>query len=291
MALLKTYNPTSSGRRNTILLDKKHLGDNKPLKSLTRGKRKATSARNNQGRITMRHRGGGVKRRFRDIDFKREKYGIPATVSSIEYDPNRTANIALLTYRDGEKRYILAPKGVKVGDVVVCGEEVPVKPGNNTMLKKIPVGMMVHSIELTRGKGGQMIRSAGSAAQIQGEDGKGNVQLKMPSGEIRLVHGDNYATIGQVGNDEYANVKYGKAGRKRNKGIRPSVRGMAMHAEQHPHGAGEGRGQVGMSGGKRGPEDIYGHRVGKKTRRNKRTNKFIVKRRTTRRNPKVKKLN
>jgi large subunit ribosomal protein L2 len=287
---LKTFKPTTKSLRNTVLVDKRHLGKNKPLKTLTRGK-KAISARNNMGRRTMRHRGGGVKRTFREIDFKRDKINIPAKVASIEYDPNRTANIALLNYADGEKRYILAPKGMEVGDTVTTGEEVPVKPGNTTMLKNIPVGMMVHNIELTKGKGGQLIRSAGSAAQIQGDDGTGYMQLKMPSGEIRLVHGQNYGTIGQVGNDEYSNVKLGKAGRKRHMGIRPGVRGMAMHAGDHPHGGGEGKGQVGMSGGKRGPEDIYGNRVGRKTRRNKSTNKYIIKRRMNKRNDAVKKLN
>jgi large subunit ribosomal protein L2 len=287
---LRKYNPTTASKRNTVLVDKRPLGKNKPLKSLTKGK-KATSARNNRGRITMRHRGGGVKRTLRLIDFKREKMNVPAKVASVEYDPNRSANIALLSYADGEKRYIIAPKGLEVGQEVVTGDEVSIKTGNVTQLKKIPVGMMVHNIELTKGRGGQLIRSAGVGAQIQGEDGKGNVQLKMPSGEIRLVHGDNYATIGQVGNEDHTNIKLGKAGRKRHLGIRPTVRGMAMHAEGHPHGGGEGKGQVGMSGGKRGPEDIYGHRIGKKTRRNKRTNMFIIKRRTTKRNPKVKKLN
>ena len=287
---IKTYKPTSPARRHVTLLDKRELGKNTPKKSLTKGK-KTMSARNTYGRVTMRHKGGGVKRKYRQIDFKRDKFGINAVVETIEYDPNRTANIALLKYVDGERRYILAPKGLKVGDAVVSGKDVPVKPGNATEIKNIPVGLMVHNIEFTKGKGGQIARSAGNAVQIQGDDGKGNVQIKLTSGEIRLVHGENYATIGEVGNEDHANVKLGKAGRKRHLGIRPSVRGMAMHAKQHPHGAGEGKGQTGTSGGKRGPEDIYGHRIGKKTRRNKRTNKYIIKRKTTRRRPKVKKLN
>ena len=287
---LKTYKPTTPTLRHTIRVDRSALSKKKPLKALTKGK-KAISARNNKGRITVRHRGGGVKRKYRIIDFKRNKRDVPAKVVEIAYDPNRSANIALVQYIDGEKRYILAPKDLKIGQEIISSEEAPPKVGNSVMLKNIPVGIFVHNIELTPGKGGQIVRSAGSGALVQGNNGKGYVQLKMPSGEVRLVNEKNWATIGEVGNEDHSNTKLGKAGAKRKLGFRPAVRGMAMHAKQHPHGAGEGKGQVGTSGGKRGPEDIYGNRIGRKTRRIKRTNKFIIKRRTTRRRPKAKKLN
>jgi len=281
---LKTFKPTTPTRRHTVIVDRSDLTKKKPEKSLLKTLKKR-AGRNNTGKITVRHQQGGNKKRYRMIDFKRDKYDVPATIVSIEYDPNRSANIALLNYKDGEKRYILAPKGLIVGDKVFSGEKVEVRVGNSAPLKNIPSGLMVHNIELTRGKGGALCRGAGVSAQIQG-GAEGYIQLKMPSGEIRLVNENNYATIGEVGNEDHSNQKLGKAGRKRGMGWRPSVRGMAMHAKQHPHGGGEGKGQVGGQS-----KDIWGNRRGIKTRKNKRTNKFIIKRRTTRRRPNVKNLN
>jgi large subunit ribosomal protein L2 len=269
MALTK-YKPTTPTRRFTVLL--KTANRNDPERSLL-APMKSKAGRNNRGVVTMRHQGSGVKRRFRVIDFKRDKRDIPAVVVGIEYDPNRTGNIALIAYADGEKRYMLAPSGLKAGDKIMNGEKAPINVGNSLPLKAMPLGTTIYNIELTKGKGGQIVRSAGAMAQIQSMD-KGYVQIKLPSGEIRLVNAENYATIGGVGNEELINVKLGKAGRKRHMGIRPSVRGMAMHAEQHPHGGGEGKGQV---GGK--SKDIWGNRRGRNTRRNKVTSKFIVKRR------------
>lgn len=281
---LKTFKPTTPTKRHTVLLDRKKLTKKAPEKNLTK-KINYKAARNNQGRVSVRHKGGRVKRKYRVIDFKRDKRDIVGKVETVEYDPNRSANIALILYPDGERRYILSPRGLKIGDEVSTGEEVEVKVGNAMPLKKVPSGMMVHSVELKRNAGAQICRSAGTAAQVQGGD-KGYVQLKMPSGEIRLVHGDNYATIGEVGNEDHSNVKLGKAGRKRYKGIRPSVRGMAMYPKQHPHGGGEGKGVIG-----RYKKDLWGNRADVKTRKNKRTNKFIIKRRTTKQRPKDKKLN
>lgn len=269
MALTK-YKPTTPSRRFTVLL--KTQGKNKPERSLL-GPMKSKGGRNNAGRITMRHQGGGVKRRYRIIDFKRDKLDIAARVISIEYDPNRTANIALLQYADGEKRYIIAPAKLTVGSVLMAGQDAPIVVGNALPLKNIPLGSSIYNIELKQHKGGQLARSAGAYAQIQSMD-KGYVQIKLPSGEIRLVNAENYATIGSVGNEELINIKLGKAGRSRYMGIRPGVRGMAMHAEQHPHGGGEAKGQVGGIA-----KDLWGNRRGVNTRRNKVSSRFIIKRR------------
>lgn len=278
---LKTFKPKTPSLRHTVLLDSKKLTKKKPKKSLTKGLK--YKAGRSKGRITMRHKGGRVKRLYRAIDFKRDKRDVSAIVEAIEYDPNRSASIALLKYKDGERRYILCPKGVKVGTEVIAGEEVPVKGGNSTKLKNIPSGIKVHNIELYKGKGGQLCRSAGVGARVMGGD-KDYIQLRMPSGEIRLVHGENYATIGEIGNIDYSSVKLGKAGRKRHKGIRPTVRGQVMGAPDHPHGGGEAKHRV---GGQR--KDIYGHRTDVKTRKIKRTNKFIIRRRTSKRRKEVKK--
>jgi len=267
---LKKYKPTTPTRRFTVL--RKTVSKNKPHKALLR-KMSSKAGRNNQGKVTMRHQGGGVKRRYRVIDFRRDKIGIPARVVSIEYDPNRTSDIALLAYADGEKRYILAPHGLTEGSMLMAGPDAPIVIGNALPMEKIPLGSAIHNIELTEGKGGQIVRSAGAAAQLQSMD-KGYVQIKLPSGEVRLVNAGNYATIGVVSNAELVNIKLGKAGRSRYLGIRPSVRGMAMHAKQHPHGGGEGKGQVGGIS-----KDLWGNRRGRNTRRNKRTSRLLVKRR------------
>jgi len=273
MSSIKTYNPTSPAIRFRTTLDNKELSPGRPLKRLTKSKIRI-SGRNNKGRITIRHRGGGHKRLYRIIDFRRDKREIPAKVISLEYDPNRSARIALLAYADGEKRYILAPDGLAVGASVVAGEAADILVGNALPLKSIPLGTMVHNIELKKGKGGQMARSAGTAAQLLAKEG-GYAQLKLPSGETRMVGLDCYATIGQVGNLNSENVKLGKAGRKRWLGIRPTVRGVAMNPIDHPHGGGEGR----TSGG-RHPVSPWGMPTkGYKTRNNKRTQRFIMKRR------------
>jgi large subunit ribosomal protein L2 len=246
----------------------------KPEKSLL-APLKQRAGRNNQGRITVRHRGGGHKQRYRIIDFKRDKYGVPAKVSSIEYDPNRTARIALLTYRDGEKRYILAPVGLKVGDQVMSGPEAEIRVGNSLPILRIPLGTQVHNIELQPGKGGQLVRAAGTSAQVVAKEGS-YAQIRMPSGEVRLVSQSCLATIGQVGNVDHSNITLGKAGRKRWLGIRPTVRGSAMDPNSHPHGGGEGRSPIGMPG----PKTPWGKpALGAKTRKNKRTEKYIVRRR------------
>ncbi len=277
---LKKFRPTTFNLRGTQLVDKRNLSKAEPLKRLTTGKRKATSARNSYGRITVRHRGGGVKRLLRDVDHRKNKFGVEGIVESLQYDPNRSANIALIKYKDGERRYVIAPKGLNIGQMIVSGEEAAPNVGNTLKLKNIPSGTPVFDVELTAGKGGQLGRSAGVTITVQGLDTTGKyTQLKMPSGEIRLVNGECFATIGQVGNEDHMNIKYGKAGRKRYLGVRPSVRGVAMHAEQHPHGGGEGR------GGPTAHKDIWGHRIGENTRKNKRTNRFIIKRRTTKRRP------
>lgn len=276
---VKTYKPTTSTLRHTHLEDRGNLSKGKPRGSMTKGK-KATSGRNNKGRVTVRHRGGGEKRKLRDIDHIKDKYDVPGIVEQLEYDPNISANIALIKYADGDRRYVLAARGLKAGDEIISGEEVPPSVGNTMKIKNIPSGTPVHDVELKQGKGGQVGRSAGAAIYVQGEDPTGKyMQVKMPSGEIRLVHGECFATIGQVGNEEHMNVKLGKAGRKRRLGIRPSVRGMAMHPGQHPHGGGEGRGVVGRA------KDIWGTRIGTKTRRNKRTRKYIIRRKRTKRRP------
>jgi large subunit ribosomal protein L2 len=235
-----------------------------------------TGGRNLYGRITVRHQGGGHKRYLRLIDFKRDKLNVPARVAAIEYDPNRTARLALLHYADGEKRYILAPVGLKVGDSVVSGPGADIRPGNSLPISNIPVGTLVHNIEVKQGKGGQLVRSAGAAAQLLAKEGQ-YAQIRMPSGEVRLVLQTCYATIGQVGNLEHSNIKLGKAGRKIHLGIRPTVRGTAMSPRDHPHGGGEGRQPAGMPG----PKSPWGKPTrGYKTRTNKQTDKYIVKRRS-----------
>jgi large subunit ribosomal protein L2 len=250
-----------------------------PEPSLVQGLRKR-AGRNFRGKITVRHRGGGHKRRYRIIDFKRDKFDIPAKVASIEYDPNRSARIALLVYVDGEKRYIIAPLGLRVGDEVMSGSSAEIRPGNALPLKNIPLGTQVHNIELQVGRGGQMVRSAGTSAQLMSKDHPQYVILRLPSGEERYVPQECLATIGQVGNVEHGNVKLGKAGRKRHMGIRPTVRGSAMNPNDHPHGGGEGRSPIGMAA----PKTPWGQPAqGRRTRRNKSTDKFIFRRRSKKR--------
>jgi large subunit ribosomal protein L2 len=250
-----------------------------PEKSLIRPLTKS-AGRNAYGRITVRHRGGGHRRKYRVIDFRRDKHGVPARVESIEYDPNRSARIALLVYADGERRYILAPLGLKVDDTVISDkEDVEISVGNATQLAKIPLGTMVHNVELYPGRGGQMVRAAGAAAQVLAKE-DGYVTLRLPSTEMRLVREECMATIGRVGNEEHANVKLGKAGRKRWRGWRPAVRGSAMTPRDHPHGGGEGRSPIGLPG----PKSPWGwYTLGRKTRHNKATDKYIVRRRRKRR--------
>jgi large subunit ribosomal protein L2 len=246
----------------------------KPEKSLLLPLKKR-GGRNNQGRITVRHRGGGVKRRLRIIDFKRDKFGVPGKVAAIEYDPNRSARIALIYYADGEKRYILAPAELNIGDTVMSGSEAEVKPGNALPLKLIPSGTLIHNIELEKGRGGQLVRSAGAAAQLMVKEDE-YVLVRLPSGEMRRIHGDCLATIGQVGNVDHQNIQLGKAGRKRWLGWRPTVRGSAMTPRDHPHGGGEGRSPVGLPG----PKTPWGKpALGYKTRKPKASDKMIVKRR------------
>jgi large subunit ribosomal protein L2 len=249
-----------------------------PERSLLRPLNKR-AGRNAYGRITVRHRGGGHKRQYRVIDFRRDKVNIPAKVKSIEYDPNRSARIALLVYADGEKRYIIAPLGLHVGDVVMSGNDAEVRVGNALSLERIPLGTLVHNIELSPGRGGQLVRSAGTSAQLLAKEGD-YVTLRLPSGEMRLVRKECMATIGQVGNVDHGNVKFGKAGRRRWMGYRPAVRGSAMTPRDHPHGGGEGRAPIGMPS----PKSPWGKKtLGKKTRRNKATDKYIVRRRGKRR--------
>jgi len=271
---IKKYKPTSPGRRQMTVSDFGELTRSTPEKSLTRGKR-GTGGRNNQGRITTRFRGGGTKRRLRQVDFKRDKDGIAANVAHIEYDPNRSARIALLHYVDGEKRYILAPAGLKQGDTVVSGPGSGFKPGNCMPISEIPVGVEIHNVELVPGKGGALVRSAGQVAIIRAKEGN-YVQVRLPSGEIRLVHSTCRATIGQVGNGEHAGISLGKAGKKRYLGKRPHVRGVVMNPVDHPMGGGEGR----SSGGGH-PESPWGQLAkGYRTRNpKKRSSKFIVERR------------
>lgn len=250
----------------------------KPEKSLTEALRKR-GGRNNLGRLTVRHRGGGAKRRYRIIDFRRNKYDVPAQVLAIEYDPNRSARIALIQFEDGEKRYIIAPLGLKVGERVANGEIAELRPGNALYLRDIPVGTQIHNIELLPGKGGQLARSAGVSAQLLAKEGT-YASVRLPSGEVRMVHESCMATIGQVGNTDHGNVKLGKAGRRRWMGWRPSVRGIAMDPAAHPHGGGEGRSGIGLPG----PKTPWGKpALGKRTRTNKRTAKFIIRRRGKRR--------
>ncbi|MDP3184703.1 MAG: 50S ribosomal protein L2 [Anaerolineales bacterium] len=272
---VKKYKPVTPGQRGMTGYSFDEITKSTPERSLIVIRREH-AGRDTHGRISVRHRGGGHRRFIRVVDFKREKQGIPAKVAAIEYDPNRTARLALLHYVDGEKRYIVAPVGLKVGDMVVSGPQAEIRPGNSLPLASIPVGTMLHNIELTAGKGGQMVRSAGSAAQLLAKEGE-YAQIRLPSGEVRLVRQACYATIGQVGNLEHSNIKLGKAGRKRHMGIRPTVRGTAMSPRDHPHGGGEGRQPIGMPG----PKSPWGKPTrGKKTRLNKRTNKFIVRRRS-----------
>lgn len=274
---IKKYNPTSPGRRGMTGQTFDEITRTEPEKSLIRPLNKQ-AGRNAHGRITVRHRGGGHARKYRLIDFKRDKYDIPARVDSIEYDPNRSARIALLVYADGEKRYIIAPLGLKVNDAVISSrDEAEVHVGNALPLERIPMGTLVHNVELQPGRGGQMVRAAGSAAQLMAREGD-YVTLRLPSGEIRMVRKVCMATIGQVGNLDHANVKLGKAGRRRWLGWRPAVRGSAMSPRDHPHGGGEGRSPIGMPG----PKSPWGWRtLGRKTRRNKDTEKYIVRRRNS----------
>ena len=270
---LRKYNPTSPGRRFRTGLTFDEITRDRPEKSLVE-KLTKKGGRNAKGRITSRHRGGGHKRRYRLIDFKRDKIGVPGKVSTIEYDPNRSARIALVTYRDGEKRYILAPVGLQVGAPILAGDKADILPGNALPLGALPLGTLVHNIELKKGKGGQMVRSAGTAAQLVAKE-KGFAQVRLPSGEVRMVHLECMATVGQVGNTDHSNVSYGKAGRRRHLGVRPTVRGVAMNPIDHPHGGGEGK----TSGG-RHPCTPWGVPTkGYKTRNSKRTDRFIVRRR------------
>ena len=270
---LKTYKPTSPGRRQLVLVDRSELHKGRPVKMLTEGLTK-TGGRNNKGRMTARHKGGAAKRLYRKIDFKRNKWDVPATVERLEYDPNRTAFIALIKYEDGELSYILAPQRLAVGDTVISSKTADIKPGNVLPLKNIPVGTIIHNIEMKPGKGAQMIRSAGTFAQLVGRD-QGYAQIKLASGELRVVRGECIATVGAVSNPDHMNTNDGKAGRTRWKGKRPSVRGVAMNPVDHPLGGGEGK-----SAGGRHPCTPWGKpTVGYKTRKNKATDKYIVRRR------------
>jgi large subunit ribosomal protein L2 len=275
---VKVFKPTSPGRRDMTGASFEEITRSQPERSLVTGLRKS-GGRNFRGKITIRHRGGGHKRRYREIDFRREKRDVPARVESIEYDPNRSARIALLHYADGEKRYIIAPLGLRVGDTVVSGSRTEIRPGNTMPLRNMPMGTMVHNIELQPGRGGQLARAAGTSAQIIAKEGDYAI-VRLPSSEERLIALDNLATIGQVGNVEHGNIKLGKAGRKRHLGIRPTVRGSAMSPRDHPHGGGEGRSPIGMPG----PKTPWGKpALGARTRRNKRTDQYIFRRRTKKR--------
>jgi len=272
---IRVLKSNTNGQRNSSYLNSSEITKSTPEKSLVVTKKK-TDGRNNQGKITVRHRGGGVKRKYRLVDFKRVKDGITAIVSSIEYDPNRSSNIALISYKDGEKAYILAPKGLKVGDIVESGENVDIKVGNVLPIMNIPVGTFIHNVELKPGKGGQLVRSAGAGAQILGREDK-YVLIRLASGETRKILGTCRATIGVIGNEDYSLVKVGKAGRTRHMGIKPTVRGSVMNPNDHPHGGGEGRAPIGRSG----PMTPWGKpALGLKTRKNKKeSNKYIVTRR------------
>jgi len=271
---LKTYRPTSPGRRGMSSSSFEEITKDKPEKSLVSPLKKR-GGRNNQGRITVRHRGGGAKRRLRAIDFKRDKLGVPGRVAAIEYDPNRSARIALIYYADGEKRYILAPAELGVGDTVKSGGDAEVKPGNALPLKQIPTGSLIHNIEMEKGRGGQLVRSAGVAAQLMVKEGE-YALVRLPSGEMRRIRGECLATIGQIGNIDHQNIKLGKAGRKRLMGWRPTVRGSAMSPRDHPHGGGEGRSPIGMPG----PKTPWGKpALGYRTRKPKASDRLIIKRR------------
>ena len=271
---LKLYRPTSPGRRGMSGSTFEEITKGRPEKSLLLPLKKR-AGRNNQGRITVRHRGGGVKRRLRLLDFKRDKVGVPGRVAAIEYDPNRSARIALIYYADGEKRYILAPLGLSVRDIINSGSDAEINPGNTLPLKLIPGGTLIHNIELDRGKGGQLVRSAGAAAQLMVKEGE-YALIRLPSGEVRRIRSDCSATIGQIGNVDHQSIKLGKAGRKRWLGWRPAVRGSAMNPRDHPHGGGEGRSPIGMPG----PKTPWGKpALGYRTRKSKTSDKMIVKRR------------
>lgn len=273
---IRNYKPTTPGRRKMSALINEEITTSTPEKSLTVTIKK-NGGRNNQGKITVRHQGGGAKRKYRIIDFKRNKLNVPGSVASIEYDPNRTANIALINYADGEKRYIIAPKGLKVGDKIEAGENADIKVGNALPIMNIPVGTMIHNIELRPGKGGELARSAGASAQILGRENS-YVMIRLSSGEQRKVLGTCMATIGEVGNEDSSLVKVGKAGRSRHMGIRPTVRGSVMNPNDHPHGGGEGRAPV----GRKAPMTPWGKpALGLKTRKKKQSDKFIVRRRNS----------
>ena len=275
---VKTYKPTSPGRRGMTGSAFEEITKSTPERSLLMPKI-GKGGRNVHGRITVRHRGGGSRRHVRMVDFKRDKHGIPARVAAIEYDPNRSARLALLHYADGEKRYIVAPLGLKVGDTVLAGVDAEIRPGNSLPLSSIPLGTLVHNLELQPGKGGQLVRSAGTSAQVLGKEGT-YAAIRLPSGEVRRVLQTCYATIGEVGNAEHSNIKLGKAGRKRHMGIRPTVRGTAMSPRDHPHGGGEGRQPTGMPG----PKSPWGQPTrGFRTRLNKRSDQYIVRRRSKKR--------
>jgi len=272
---VKKYKPVTPGQRGMTGYTFDEITKSTPERSLLLPLRKH-GGRNSYGRVTVRHRGGGHRQAIRMVDFKREKYGIPAKVAAIEYDPNRTARLALLFYADGEKRYIVAPLDLKVGDSIMAGPTAEIRTGNSLPISNIPVGTLIHNVELKEGRGGQLVRSAGGAAQLLAKEGD-FAQVRMPSGEVRLVRQTCYATIGQVGNLDHGNIKLGKAGRKRHKGIRPTVRGSAMSPRDHPHGGGEGRQPI----GKPGPRSPWGKpTLGYRTRHNKRTDQYIVRRRS-----------
>ncbi len=272
---VKKYKPTTPGQRGMTGYTFEEITKSVPERSLTVSLGRH-GGRNTYGRVTVRHRGGGHRRLARVVDFKREKFGIPATVAAIEYDPNRTARLALLHYTDGEKRYILAPLDLRVGDRLMSGPTAEIRAGNCLPIANIPVGTLIHNIELKQGRGGQIVRSAGGSAQLLGKEGD-FAQVRLPSGEVRLVRQVCYATIGTIGNLDHSNVKLGKAGRKRHKGIRPTVRGSAMSPRDHPHGGGEGRQPIGLPG----PKSPWGKpTLGYKTRRNKKSDQYIVRRRS-----------
>ena len=271
---VKKYKPMTPGTRGMTGYTFDEITKFKPERSLLLPLRKS-GGRNVHGRITVRHRGGGHRRFIRKVDFKRDKLNVPAKVAAIEYDPNRTARLALLHYADGEKRYIIAPLELRVDDTVISGADSEIRPGNALPISSIPVGTLIHNVEIQEGRGGQLVRSAGGAAQLLAKEGD-FAQVRMPSGEVRLVRQTCYATIGQIGNLDHGNIKYGKAGRKRHLGIRPTVRGSAMTPRDHPHGGGEGRQPIGLPG----PKSPWGKpTLGYKTRRNKKTDQFIVRRR------------
>ena len=272
---VKKYKPVTPGTRGMTGYTFEEITKSTPERSLLVPLRKS-GGRNAYGRVTVRHRGGGHRLFIRIVDFKRDKRGIPAKVAAIEYDPNRTARLALLHYSDGEKRYIVAPLDLRVGDTVMAGAGAEIRTGNSLPISSIPVGTLIHNIEVKDGRGGQLVRSAGGAAQLLAKEGD-FAQIRMPSGEVRLIRQTCYATIGQVGNLDHGNIKLGKAGRKRHKGIRPTVRGSAMTPRDHPHGGGEGRQSIGLPG----PKSPWGKpTLGYKTRRNKKTNQYIVRRRS-----------